>query len=668
MKKRCSGILMPVSSLPGGYGIGSMGQAARDFVDFLVLAGQSVWQILPVGPTSYGDSPYQSCSAFAGNPYFIDLDQLAADGLLKPEDYAKENWGTNPNYCDYALLYQKRYKVLRKAYAAFLQQRPVPGYDTPYSDDWYRFTFLSDAWLPDYCLYMAIKEENKMCDWQTWPAPLRLRDPKALEEFRTGHADELGFWAFVQYEFAKQWQALKAYANSKGIKIMGDIPIYVAADSADAWAGRELFEMDSEGHPRRVAGCPPDYFAEDGQLWGNPLYDWAYHKRTNYAWWVRRVRHALSIYDILRIDHFRGFDTYWAIPAGDKNARGGKWEQGPGMDLFRALRTALGDLPIVAEDLGEIFDSVRVLLAESGFPGMKVLQFSLNGTDSLDLPHNYPAHCVAYPGTHDNNTLCGWLENETTPAQRKQAKAYFALTEQEGEITGLLRGVLASPAELAIVTMADWLEKGSEARMNTPGNPAGNWQWRVAAKDLTPALARKIHEMSARYFRAEPLPEAEPKKEKAPAPQPKASFDGKHLLLVEDNALNREISREILSDAGFLVEEADDGDAAVEKVRWSAPGHYDLILMDVQMPRMDGYEATRRIRALPDPQLSHIPILAVTANAFAEDRQAALEAGMDGHIAKPVSVQALELAIARLLSRRSGDADTDPDSKEAPEQ
>ena len=262
MKKRCSGILMPVSSLPGGYGIGSMGQAARDFVDFLVLAGQSVWQILPVGPTSYGDSPYQSCSAFAGNPYFIDLDQLAADGLLKPEDYAKENWGTNPNYCDYALLYQKRYKVLRKAYAAFLQQRPVPGYDTPYSDDWYRFTFLSDAWLPDYCLYMAIKEENKMCDWQTWPAPLRLRDPKALEEFRIGHADELGFWAFVQYEFAKQWQALKAYANSKGIKIMGDIPIYVAADSADAWAGRELFEMDSEGHPRRVAGCPPDYFAE----------------------------------------------------------------------------------------------------------------------------------------------------------------------------------------------------------------------------------------------------------------------------------------------------------------------------------------------------------------------------------------------------------------------
>ena len=259
---RASGILMPISSLPSPYGIGTMGAAARSFVDFLVKSGQAYWQILPVCPTSYGDSPYQSFSTFAGNPYFIDLDQLAADGLLKPEDYAKENWGTNPNYCDYALLYQKRYKVLRKAYAAFLQQRPVPGYDTPYSDDWYRFTFLSDAWLPDYCLYMAIKEENKMCDWQTWPAPLRLRDPKALEEFRTGHADELGFWAFVQYEFAKQWQALKAYANSKGIKIMGDIPIYVAADSADAWAGRELFEMDSEGHHRRVAGCPPDYFAE----------------------------------------------------------------------------------------------------------------------------------------------------------------------------------------------------------------------------------------------------------------------------------------------------------------------------------------------------------------------------------------------------------------------
>ena len=506
MKKRCSGILMPVSSLPGGYGIGSMGQAARDFVDFLVLAGQSVWQILPVGPTSYGDSPYQSCSAFAGNPYFIDLDQLAADGLLKPEDYAKENWGTNPNYCDYALLYQKRYKVLRKAYAAFLQQRPVPGYDTPYSDDWYRFTFLSDAWLPDYCLYMAIKEENKMCDWQTWPAPLRLRDPKALEEFRTGHADELGFWAFVQYEFAKQWQALKAYANSKGIKIMGDIPIYVAADSADAWAGRELFEMDSEGHPRRVAGCPPDYFAEDGQLWGNPLYDWAYHKRTNYAWWVRRVRHALSIYDILRIDHFRGFDTYWAIPAGDKNARGGKWEQGPGMDLFRALRTALGDLPIVAEDLGEIFDSVRVLLAESGFPGMKVLEFAFDSRDTGSasdyLPHNYPVNSVAYTGTHDNETLVSWYQT-ISDAERAMVRDYLYdyATPDEQLYKSMIALILRSAAARCIIPMQDWLGLDNAARINKPSTVGQNWRWRLKKTQLTKKLQKEICQLTTRYGR-----------------------------------------------------------------------------------------------------------------------------------------------------------------------
>lgn len=512
--KRSSGILMPVSSLPGGYGIGSMGQSAREFVDFLAEAGQSVWQILPVGPTSYGDSPYQSCSAFAGNPYFIDLDQLAADGLLDAADYQNESWGADPARCDYALLYEKRFRVLRRAYAAFRAQRPVIGYDTPYSDDWYRFTFLSAAWLPDYCLYMAIKEANGMTDWQTWPAPLRLRDADALAAFRAAHAQDIEFWAFVQYEFSRQWQALKRYANERGVRIMGDIPIYVAADSADAWAGRELFEMDAEGHPRRVAGCPPDYFAVDGQLWGNPLYDWDYHRRTNYAWWVRRVRHALSIYDILRIDHFRGFDTYWAIPAGDSTARGGRWEQGPGMELFRALRTALGDLPIIAEDLGEMFDSVRRLLADSGFPGMKVLQFAFTGADSVDLPHNYPAHCVAYPGTHDNNTLRGWLENEASPAQRRQAAGYFALTEQEGVIRGMLRGVLASPAELAVITMADWLEEGETARMNTPGVAAGNWQWRARQGMLTRELAQQIRELSARYFRAEPLPEPQETPEK----------------------------------------------------------------------------------------------------------------------------------------------------------
>lgn len=506
--KRSSGILMPISSLPGGYGIGSLGAPARRFVDFLARAGQTVWQILPVGPTGYADSPYQSCSAFAGNPYFLDLDLLAKDGLLKRKDYAFLDWGGDDRRVDYGTIYQKRFAVLRIAYKNFLKKHPVAGYDTPYPDDWYRFQFLSGAWLPDYCLYMAIKQENGMKDWQQWPEGLRLRRPEALAEFRAAHAEDLEFWAFLQYEFDKQWRDLHAYAASKGVQIMGDIPIYVAADSADAWAGLELFEMDREGHPLRVAGCPPDYFAADGQLWGNPLYDWEYHRNTGYAWWIRRVRHALSIYDILRIDHFRGFDTYWAIPAGDATARGGRWEVGPRMELFQALRNALGDLPIVAEDLGEMFPSVRELLAASGFPGMKVLQFGITGEDSVDLPHNYPRNCVAYPGTHDNNTLAGWYAQELTDAARAQAKAYFALTEAEGLYRGLLRGVLASPAALAVIPMADWLEAGPEARMNTPGRADGNWQWRAGEADFTPALAAEIREMSARYFRAVPAKSA----------------------------------------------------------------------------------------------------------------------------------------------------------------
>ena len=505
LTKRESGILMPLSSLPGGYGIGSLGAPARRFVDFLVRAGQAVWQILPVGPTGYGDSPYQSCSAFAGNPYLIDLDLLATDGLLARADYAFLDWGDDPQRVDYGLLYQKRMTVLRKAFHNFLGRRPLPGCNTPYPDEWYAFIFRSDSWLPDYCLYMSLKQQFGMKDWQQWPREYRLRDPKAMEQFREENADELLFWAFVQYEFDRQWQSLKRYANTRGIRIMGDIPIYVAADSADAWTGGKLFEMDADGRPRRVAGCPPDYFAEDGQLWGNPLYDWNYHRHTGYAWWIRRVRHALSIYDILRIDHFRGFDTYWAIPADAETARSGKWEKGPGMDLFRALKTALGDLPIVAEDLGELFDSVRELRAESTFPGMKVLQFALDGTDNEYLPHNYPRNSVCYPGTHDNDTLKGWWETGATLQQQEQLTGYLALTEQEGILRGILRGVLASPSLLAIIPMADWLGLGSEARMNTPGKAAGNWQWRAADNALTTELAAEIRAMTARYFRTRPV-------------------------------------------------------------------------------------------------------------------------------------------------------------------
>ncbi|MDD4849192.1 MAG: 4-alpha-glucanotransferase [Gemmiger sp.] len=496
--KRSSGILMPISSLPGGQGIGSLGAPARDFVDFLAAAGQGIWQILPVGPTGYGDSPYQSCSAFAGNPYFIDLDTLAAQGLLQPGDYTALPWGDDPARVDYGALYTQRFGVLRKAWANARAVEP---------EAWQGFAERAAAWLGDYCLYMAIKEAEGMAPWTKWSAPLRLRDPAALVEFAAAHRDELDFWAFLQYEFDCQWQALKAYANAKGVQILGDIPIYVSADSADAWAGAPLFETDSEGNPRRVAGCPPDYFAADGQLWGNPLYDWPYHQATGYAWWINRVRHALTIYDYLRIDHFRGFDTYWAIPAGETTARNGRWEQGPGMALFNALREALGELPIIAEDLGELFPSVRQLLAESGFPGMKVLQFAFGGGDNEYLPHNYPQNCVCYPGTHDNTTLADWLSDTPTAAsqaERQNATAYFALDANPQPWRGMVRGAMASPAVLAITPMPDWLGLWAEGRINTPGKPDGNWQWRAVPGAFTPALAAEIRTMTATYFRLGP--------------------------------------------------------------------------------------------------------------------------------------------------------------------
>ena len=499
---RESGILMPVSSLPGPYGIGCFGKAAFQFVDFLSAAGQTIWQLLPLSPTGYGDSPYQSCSAFAGNPYFVDLEALEKEGLLTAADLKAESWGKDPLEVDYGTLYVSRFAVLRKAYAAWRSQcAGLHGCAYYYPDDYYAFTLANEDWLEDYALYMALKVANKMKNWVEWDAPYRRRDKAVLAAFAAANEEEIGFWKFLQYEFSIQWKKLKAYANANNVQILGDIPIYVSADSADAWAGRELFETDAEGRPRRVAGCPPDYFAEDGQLWGNPLYDWEYHRRTGYAWWISRVRHALSIYDILRIDHFRGFDTYWAIPAGETTARNGRWEQGPRMELFRALHNALGSLPIVAEDLGEMFDSVRELLAESGFPGMKVLQFAFTGEDSVDLPHNYPRNCVAYPGTHDNNTLAGWFGGELTAAQRRQATDYFALTGREGTVRGLLRGVLASAAALAIIPLADWLEEPAASRMNTPGKASDNWQWRADAKKLTPALAGEIRELSERYFR-----------------------------------------------------------------------------------------------------------------------------------------------------------------------
>ena len=521
---RESGILMPVSSLPGPYGIGCFGAEALKFVDFLAAAGQHIWQLLPLSPTGYGDSPYQSCSAFAGNPYFIDLDALKADGLLTAAQLKAEPWGTDPLSVDYGTLYTSRYKVLRAAYAAWREKYAGRfGCAHYYPDDYYAFTLTNESWLNDYALYMALKTANGMKSWAEWPREYRLRDAGALAEFAAGQEEEIGFWKFLQYEFAVQWKKVKDYANEKGIKILGDIPIYVSADSVDAWVGGELFELDAKGGFARVAGCPPDYFSADGQLWGNPLYNWPYHKQTGYAWWVRRVRHALGIYDLLRIDHFRGFDTYWAIPAGSSTARTGKWENGPGMDLFRALEAALGKLPIIAEDLGDLVPSVRKLLADSTFPGMKVLQFAFGGGDNEYLPHNHVKNSVVYPGTHDNTTLTDWWVNAAPAKEKANAAAYLHLTpckptakevaavRTDAARIALLRAALGSVADRAIIPMADWLGLGAEAHLNTPGKLGGNWAWRAAAGFDTALLAGRIEAECAVYCRAKEPVEKEEK-------------------------------------------------------------------------------------------------------------------------------------------------------------
>ena len=521
---RESGILMPVSSLPGPYGIGCFGAEALKFVDFLAAAGQHIWQLLPLSPTGYGDSPYQSCSAFAGNPYFIDLDALKADGLLTAAQLKAEPWGTDPLSVDYGTLYTSRYKVLRAAYAAWREKYAGRfGCAHYYPDDYYAFTLTNESWLNDYAMYMALKTANGMKSWAEWPREYRLRDAGALAEFAAGQEEEIGFWKFLQYEFAVQWKKVKDYANEKGIKILGDIPIYVSADSVDAWVGGELFELDAQGGFARVAGCPPDYFSADGQLWGNPLYNWPYHKQTGYAWWVRRVRHALGIYDLFRIDHFRGFDTYWAIPAGSPTARTGKWENGPGMDLFRALEAALGKLPIIAEDLGDLVPSVRKLLADSTFPGMKVLQFAFGGGDNEYLPHNHVKNSVVYPGTHDNTTLTDWWVNAAPAKEKANAAAYLHLTpckptakevaavRTDAARIALLRAALGSVADRAIIPMADWLGLGAEAHLNTPGKLGGNWAWRAAEGFDTALLAGRIEAECAVYCRAKEPVEKEEK-------------------------------------------------------------------------------------------------------------------------------------------------------------
>ncbi|MGI5963518.1 MAG: 4-alpha-glucanotransferase [Lawsonibacter sp.] len=490
---RTAGILMHLSSLPSPYGIGTMGKSARDFVDFLAKGGQSIWQVLPLGQTGYGDSPYQSFSSFAGNPYFIDLDQLEQEGLLLGEEYRELDWGDEDNRVDYSRMYALRYPVLRLACARLWADHRAEV--TTYCNE-------NRTWLEDYALFMALKERHGGVCWQEWPRGERLREPKALNQARIELAQEITFWQGVQYLFHRQWQALKKYANGKGISIFGDLPIYAAADSCDVWANPEQFQLDGEGHPVEVAGCPPDGFSQDGQLWGNPLFDWSHMQAERYRWWLERIAFQFQLFDMLRIDHFRGFEAYYAIPYGASTARKGRWRPGPGLDFFQTIFARLGERPIVAEDLGFLTPSVKKLLQDTGFPGMKVLQFAFDSREKGNdyLPHTYPTHCVAYTGTHDNDTVQGWM----TSAPRKDvafAREYLRLSKREGYHWGMVRSIWASPADLAIVPMQDILGLDGRARMNTPSTLGGNWQWRCLPGDCSVSLQRRLHREMKVYQR-----------------------------------------------------------------------------------------------------------------------------------------------------------------------
>lgn len=486
---RSGGILLPIFSLPSPYGIGTMGEAARRFVDFLQAAGQRYWQILPVCPTSYGDSPYSSFSTFAGNPYFIDLDQLHMDGLLEKEEYEKLDWGEGE--VDYEKLYERRFPVLRLAFQRFAKDPPADFTDF----------CRENLWLEDYALFMTLKAVNGGKPWQEWPKEVRCREAKALEKAKLAHSEDVAFWKCVQYLFYRQWRELKRYANDKGVSIIGDLPIYVAPDSADVWANPNQFQLDKSLRPVEVAGCPPDAFTADGQLWGNPLYDWDKMKADGYRWWMDRVEHQCEIYDVLRIDHFRGFEAYYAIPYGEETARNGRWRTGPGLDFFKAVEQRVGKHPIIAEDLGFLTDGVRQLLADSGFPGMKVLEFAFDSREDSDyLPHNYDRHCVVYTGTHDNDTVMGWLTS-AGEADVAFAKDYLRLTEEEGYHWGMMRGAWSSVADLAVVQMQDVLGIGSEGRVNTPSTVGQNWKWRMKKGAATDKLAARLRRQMEIYRR-----------------------------------------------------------------------------------------------------------------------------------------------------------------------
>ncbi|OCA99511.1 4-alpha-glucanotransferase [Clostridium beijerinckii] len=492
---RSSGIIMHIASLPGKYGIGTFGKEAYKFGDFLKKAGQKYWQILPLGPTSFGDSPYQSFSAFAGNPYFIDFDILRQDGFLDESDYYPVNFGESSEDIDYGLIFKEKLRVLKIAYEKFKLRQ---------DKDLIKFQEAEAYWLDDYALYMSIKKHFDLKSWYEWDEDIRLREPEAINRYKILLEDEIGFWKFLQYEFYKQWNNLKAYINNLGIEIIGDMPIYVAEDSADVWGNPEAFLLNKNTlKPLKVAGCPPDIFAATGQLWGNPIYDWCYMGKTDYKWWVDRIRQSLNLYDVLRIDHFKGFESYWSIPYGDLTAENGEWVKGPGIKVFNAIKDELGEVNIIAEDLGTLTEETIKLRNDTGFPGMKILTFGFDSDSSNPfLPHNYEKNFIVYTGTHDNDTVRGWIEKTAPKEEVQRAIMYLGLNKEEGYNWGFIRGAWSSIANISIAQVQDFLNLGNEARINLPSTLGNNWRWRVKKDVLTDQLAEKIHQITRTYGRS----------------------------------------------------------------------------------------------------------------------------------------------------------------------
>ena len=488
--KRSAGVLMPVFSLPSAYGIGSLGKQARAFADFLREAGQHWWQILPVGPTVSGNSPYTSLSTFAGNPLFIDLELLAEEGLLtKAELKAAQLPMDGP--VDYAKLHETRPALLHKAFSRITSAM---------AEDVRRFRN-EKAWVRNYTLYQALKEKFDGKAWYDWPDEgLRRHEHETVERWHTKLEEEVAYHTWVQYCFYKQWAELKKYVNDAGLKLIGDLPIYVSLDSADVWSERKQFLLDAEGKPVKVAGVPPDYFSAEGQLWGNPLYDWEAMRNDGFGWWIRRVEGASDLFDAVRIDHFRGLESYWAIPATSKTAKNGSWEKGPGMDLLRVLTGWFPNMTYIAEDLGILTDAVHELRNQSGLPGMRVLEFAFSAPDNAYLPHNYPAHCICYTGTHDNNTLAGWYA-EAGKDERAFAESYLGVKGAENIRKAMLRAGQGSVAELFVAQLQDYLGLGSEARTNVPGVAEGNWHWRMETEKYPASLAKEIRALTWTYGR-----------------------------------------------------------------------------------------------------------------------------------------------------------------------